>query len=59
MEKCKMQIEVDSHTHTVASGHAYSTLTENAAAAAAQGIKLLAVTDHGPQMPGAPHFWFS
>ena len=53
-----MQIEVDSHTHTVASGHAYSTLAENVIAAAARGIKLLAMTDHGPTMPGAPHFWF-
>ncbi len=53
-----MQIEVDSHTHTVASGHAYSTLAENVRAAAARGIKLLAITDHGPAMPGAPHFWF-
>jgi putative hydrolase len=53
-----MNIEVDSHTHTVASGHAYSTLAENAAAAAARGIRLLAITDHGPAMPGAPHFWF-
>lgn len=53
-----MYIEVDSHTHTVASGHAYSTLTENVMAAAARGIKLLAITDHGPGMPGAPHFWF-
>ncbi len=53
-----MPIEVDSHTHTVASGHAFSTLAENVAAAAAQNIKLLALTDHGPAMPGAPHFWF-
>ena len=53
-----MHIEVDSHSHTVASGHAYSTLDENVQAAAARGIKLLAVTDHGPAMPGAPHFWF-
>jgi putative hydrolase len=53
-----MPIEVDSHTHTVASGHAYSTLAENVAAAGAQNIKLLAITDHGPAMPGAPHFWF-
>ncbi len=51
-------IEVDSHTHTVASGHAYSTLAENVEAAAARGIKLLAITDHGPSLPGAPHFWF-
>jgi putative hydrolase len=53
-----MNIEVDSHTHTVASGHAYSTLAENVAAAAARGIKIVAITDHGPSMPGAPHFWF-
>lgn len=53
-----MHIEVDSHSHTVASGHAYSTLAENVQAAAARGIKLLAITDHGPAMPGAPHFWF-
>lgn len=53
-----MHIEVDSHTHTIASGHAYSTLAENVKSAAARGIKLLAITDHGPQMPGAPHFWY-
>jgi putative hydrolase len=53
-----MSIEVDIHTHTIASGHAYSTLAENAAAAAKQDIKLLAVTDHGPAMPGSPHIWF-
>jgi putative hydrolase len=53
-----MHIEVDSHTHTLASGHAYSTLAENVAAAATRGIKLLAATDHGPAMPGGPHIWF-
>ncbi|WP_028579244.1 phosphatase [Desulfogranum japonicum] len=53
-----MHIQVDSHTHTVASGHAYSTLAENINVAAARGIKLLAHTDHGPAMPGAPHVWF-
>ncbi len=53
-----MNIEVDSHTHTVASGHAYSTLAENVEAAAARNIKLLAITDHGPAMPDAPHYWF-
>lgn len=53
-----MHIEVDSHTHTVASGHAYSSLAENVSAASAKGIRLLAITDHGPQMPGAPHFWY-
>ena len=53
-----MRIEVDSHTHTIASGHAYSSLAENVKVASARGLKLLAITDHGPQMPGAPHFWY-
>ena len=49
-----MQIRVDGHTHTVSSGHAYSTVTENARAAAAAGMELLLTTDHGPAMEGAP-----
>jgi putative hydrolase len=53
-----MHIEVDSHSHTIASGHAYSTLSENIAAAAAAGITLLASTEHGPAMPGSPHIWY-
>jgi putative hydrolase len=53
-----MYNEVDSHTHTIASGHAYSTLAENIVVAAEREIKLLAITDHGPAMPGAPHPWF-
>ena len=53
-----MHAEVDSHTHTLASGHAYSTLAENATAAAARNLKLLAITEHGPEMPGAPHYWY-
>ena len=47
----------DLHTHTVASTHGYSTINENAAAAKACGMTLLAVTDHGPAMPDAPHLW--
>jgi putative hydrolase len=50
---------IDTHTHTVASGHAYSTITENVRVASEKGIKILAVTDHGPKMPGASHeFYF-
>ena len=52
-----MKILVDLHTHTVASGHAYSTITENALAAARRGLKLLGMTDHGPSMPGAPNLY--
>lgn len=46
--------------HTVASGHAYSTVGEIASAAAANGVELVALTDHGPGCPGGAHpyhFW--
>lgn len=52
-----MKIEADLHTHTIASGHAYSTVSELAFAAAGKGLKLIAITDHGPKMPGGPHIY--
>jgi putative hydrolase len=52
-----MRIIADMHTHTVASGHAYSTINELASAAAALGLEALAITDHGPALPGAPHIY--
>jgi putative hydrolase len=48
----------DLHTHSVASGHAYSTITELAVAAREKGLELIAVCDHGPGLPGAPHEWY-
>ncbi|MFW5991661.1 MAG: PHP domain-containing protein, partial [Halanaerobiaceae bacterium] len=53
-----MKIEVDLHMHTLNSGHAYSTITEMAKAAAGQNLKLIAVTDHGPLLPGGPHEYY-
>ncbi len=50
-----MKIELDLHTHTVLSGHAYSTVQEMAAEASRRGIKWLGITDHGPAIPGACH----
>ncbi|NLD46221.1 MAG: phosphatase [Clostridiaceae bacterium] len=49
-----MYFEVDTHTHSVSSGHAYSTVQEMAREAYLNGIKMFALTDHGPAMPGAP-----
>lgn len=51
------QPETDLHIHTVASGHAYSTITEIASAARMKGLKGVAITDHGPALPGGPHFY--
>lgn len=44
---------LDTHTHTLASGHAYSTIRENARAAAQKGLELLAITDHAPKLWGS------
>ena len=52
-----MNIVADMHTHTIASGHAYSTLNELAAEAARKGLLAMAVTDHGPALPGGPHMY--
>lgn len=55
-----MHFILDVHCHTIASGHAYSTVNENLAWAAQSGLKLAGVADHGPEMPGSCtlfHFW--
>ncbi|HHW42993.1 MAG TPA: PHP domain-containing protein [Desulfotomaculum sp.] len=55
-----MELQADLHTHTIASGHAFSTVKEMASAAAAAGLQLLGIADHGVNMPGAPHeYYFS
>lgn len=53
-----MKYAMDVHTHTIASGHAYSTLMENAKAASEKGIKVLGTTEHGITMPHSPHIWY-
>ena len=46
-----MKIIADIHTHTIASGHAYSTLQENIEQASLVGLNFLGVSDHTPGMP--------
>ena len=53
-----MKIIADLHTHTIASTHAYSTVTEMAQAAADARLYALALTDHGRKMPGAPGAYY-
>lgn len=53
-----MKYFMDFHTHTIAGGHAYSTLQENIASAMEQGLKFLGYSEHGPMMPGGPHFLY-
>ena len=47
-----MKTELDMHTHTIASGHAFSTLQEMAKAGAEKGLKLLGITEHISSVPG-------
>lgn len=53
-----MNLIADTHTHTIASTHAYSTLTEMVHAAAERGLYAIAITDHGAEMPGSPGRWY-
>lgn len=54
-----MKYVLDTHTHTLASGHSYSTIREMAHTAGERGLKLLGITEHAPKMPGSCHeFYF-
>lgn len=53
-----MVLAADLHVHTVASGHAYSTVAEIAREAARKGLTAVAITDHGPAMPGGTHRYY-
>ena len=44
---------MDLHTHTIASGHAYSTILELIQAAKEKNLELLGITEHGPRMKGS------
>ncbi len=52
-----MQIKCDTHAHTVASTHAYSTVHDYWRAAEEKGIELFCITDHAPTMPDGAHYW--
>ncbi|MDS0525374.1 PHP domain-containing protein [Clostridium sp. SHJSY1] len=48
----------DLHTHSIVSGHAYTTLLENINYCVEKGLKILGTSEHAPSMPGAPHAWY-
>ncbi|MBF7096497.1 phosphatase [Alkalibacter sp. M17DMB] len=53
-----MKTVLDTHIHTVACNHAYSTIGENAASAKSKGLELICITEHGPKLPGGPHPYY-
>jgi len=51
---------IDVHTHSISSGHAYSTITENIKIAKERNLSILGLSDHAPNMPGSTHpYYFS
>lgn len=51
----EMEFLIDTHMHSIASGHAYSTIDEMTREAAEKGVTHIAFTEHGPKMPGSCH----
>lgn len=52
-----MRILVDTHAHTIASTHAYSTIHDYIAVAKERQLEALTITDHGVSMPDSPHIY--
>lgn len=49
------ELKLDVHTHTIMSGHAYSTIQEMVTAAQQKGLDILGITEHAPGIPGTCH----
>ena len=49
------ELKLDVHTHTIMSGHAYSTIQEMVAAAQQKNLDILGITEHAPGIPGTCH----
>ena len=47
-----MKTLIDVHTHTIASGHAFSTMGEMLAEAQRKGLRVFGITEHGSSVPG-------
>jgi len=55
-----MRLVADLHCHSIASGHAYSTIQELVASAKNIRLGMIALTDHGISLEGSPgiyYFW--
>ncbi len=51
------EYKIDLHVHTNVNPHAFSTLEENVRAASKKGMKVIAITNHGPELQDTPHWW--
>ena len=53
-----MEKLLDLHCHTISSGHAYSSVEEMIQGAKRNGVKVIGISDHAPNMPGSPHKYY-
>jgi putative hydrolase len=51
-------ILVDLHVHTIASGHAFSSVLEVIKVASSKGLQGVGIMDHGPALPGGAHLYY-
>lgn len=58
LEDVKNKFKSDLHTHSIVSGHAYTTFMENVEFCKKNGMKILGTSEHGPTMAGSPHEWY-
>ncbi|TFG61981.1 MAG: phosphatase [Spirochaetales bacterium] len=54
-----MKLLIDPHCHTLASGHSFSTVMENAAQAGKKRLRMMGITDHAPGLPGSAHIFYT
>ena len=52
-----MDYQIDLHVHSNTNPHAFSTIEENVTYAAEKGMKVIAITNHGPALLDTPHWW--
>ena len=52
-----MDYKIDLHVHSNTNPHVFSTVKENADYAAETGMKVIAITNHGPALEDTPHWW--
>ena len=46
-----MEFVLDTHAHTIVSGHAYNTMNEMVAMAKKKGLQAISLTEHAPKLP--------
>lgn len=52
-----MDYKIDLHIHSNTNPHAFSTIKENVDYASSIGMKVIAITNHGPALEDTPHWW--